>query len=183
MWVEFMSNFGEVAVMTLCCQNQRVHKAQLNYGQSPILFPCVIGKNGQTAFKREGDGKTPRGIFHPLYVYYRADKIPRPRTVLNITPIQQNMGWCDAREDRNYNRPVSLPYAASTESLWRDDDMYDLIIVLDHNQCPRIKGAGSAIFMHIAKKDYSGTEGCIALSKPHLTQLLEQLTPATKLMV
>ena len=84
-------------------------------------------------------------------------------------------GWCDAPTDRNYNRPVRLPYPASAERLWREDELYDVVVVLGHNDCPRTKGRGSAIFMHVAKPGYAPTEGCIALALPHLLRLLEHV--------
>ena len=89
-----------------------------------------------------------------------------------ITPVS---GWCDAPGDRNYNRQVTLPYPASAETLWRDDGLYDLVLVLDHNHRPRVQGAGSAIFVHVARPGHRPTEGCIALTRADLVQLLAHL--------
>lgn len=107
-----------------------------------------------------------------VQVLYRPDQGPRPSTRLPVRPIARHDGWCDAPVDRNYNRKVRLPYPASSERLWRDDRLYDIVVVLNHNQKPRRRYGGSAIFMHIARPGYSPTEGCIALSKPHMRRLL-----------
>lgn len=178
-----MSNFGELTCLTLYCQSKRKSKAVLKLTDSSHYFPCAIGKNGQTAFKKEGDSKTPLGIYHPLQVFYRPDRTFHPQTQLPVTTIKPSYGWCDQPFDRNYNRAVERPYPASSETLWREDNLYNLIVVLDHNQCPRVQGRGSAIFMHVAKPDYSPTEGCIALSEQHLHQILKHLTPKTRLKI
>jgi L,D-peptidoglycan transpeptidase YkuD (ErfK/YbiS/YcfS/YnhG family) len=116
-------------------------------------------------------------------VLYRGDRIPRPRTGLPIRSIRKSDGWCDAPADRNYNRAVQLPYAASIEHLHRADHVYDLIIVLSHNERPRVRGAGSAIFMHIARPGYSPTEGCIALSRQHLQHILALCRRDTRIVI
>jgi L,D-peptidoglycan transpeptidase YkuD (ErfK/YbiS/YcfS/YnhG family) len=94
---------------------------------------------------------------------------------LPVRAIRRHDGWCDASADRNYNRPVRLPYAASAERLWREDALYDVVVVLDYNKRPRVRGRGSAIFMHVARPGYAPTEGCIALARGHLLRLLERL--------
>jgi L,D-peptidoglycan transpeptidase YkuD (ErfK/YbiS/YcfS/YnhG family) len=108
-------------------------------------------------------------------VLYRADRVRRPATGLPVRPIAEGDGWCDAPADRNYNRPVQHPYPASAERLWRADHLYDLIVVLSHNGSPRMRGGGSAIFMHIARPGYAPTEGCIALRHEHLLRLVQRL--------
>ncbi len=183
MWVEFMSIFGDQRHFPLYNLNRSLSIARLTLGNSQLSFPCAIGRNGQTTLKREGDGKTPIGCWSPLMVFYRRDKISRPITSLPIEPVRKNDGWCDQPFDRNYNRGVKHPYPASAEQLWRHDNQYDIIIVLNHNQCPRIQNAGSAIFMHIAKPAYTPTEGCIALKETHLRQLLSYMKPSSKLIV
>jgi len=110
-------------------------------------------------------------------VLYRPDHVRRPRTALPVRAIRPRDGWCDAPADRNYNRPVSLPYPASAERLWRADALYDVVVVLDCNDRPRVRGRGSAIFMHVAKPGYAPTEGCIALARAHLLRLLERVGP------
>ena len=122
--------------------------------------------------KREGDGATPRGRFVIRHAYYRPDTAGRIGSALRLVPLHPAMGWCDAPGDRNYNRPVRLPYPASAERLWRDDGLYDVVIVLGHNDRPRVRGHGSAIFMHVARPGFLPTEGCIALKREHLRVLL-----------
>ena len=104
----------------------------------------------------------------------------RPRTSLPVRAIRRHDGWCDASADRNYNRPVRLPYPAGAERLWREDELYDVVVVLGYNDRPRSRGRGSAIFMHVAMPDYAPTEACIALARAHLLRMLERLhAPAT----
>jgi L,D-peptidoglycan transpeptidase YkuD (ErfK/YbiS/YcfS/YnhG family) len=135
-------------------------------------MPCALGRSGQRSNKREGDGATPLGQWTLRQVLYRSDRIARPRTGLPIKRIHKSDGWCDAPADRNYNRAVRLPYPASIENLYRTDGVYDLIVVLSHNERPRLRGAGSAIFIHIARDGYTPTEGCIALSRRDLQHVL-----------
>ncbi|MFV0297897.1 MAG: L,D-transpeptidase, partial [Hyphomicrobiaceae bacterium] len=111
---------------------------------------CAIGRSGTRAGKREGDGATPEGRWKMEYLLYRSDKIRRPVAPFLVSGIALGDGWCDSPDDRNYNRKVQHPYAASAERLWRDDDLYDLIVVLDHNQRPRTRNGGSAVFLHVA---------------------------------
>jgi L,D-peptidoglycan transpeptidase YkuD (ErfK/YbiS/YcfS/YnhG family) len=109
-------------------------------------------------------------------MFYRADRLVRPLGALPIRPIRPEDGWCDYPFDRNYNRFVRHPYPVSAEQLWRTDYLYDLIVVLGHNDVPRRRNAGSAIFMHVARPEYAPTEGCIALSKRDLRQVASHLT-------
>lgn len=178
-----MSNFGDLNVISLHSINRSKRVAKLQIGSSKRLIPCAIGRQGQTILKKEGDGKTPIGKWQPQKIYYRQDRIGRPISKLPINVIKKQYGWCDAPNDRNYNRPVTLPYKASTECLWRDDELYDLILVLNHNQTPRIKGKGSAIFIHVAKPGFPPTEGCIAIEKQALLRLLTYLDPLTKIII
>lgn len=135
-------------------------------------WPCALGAGGLRALKREGDGGTPVGRLRLCHVLYRPDRIGRPRTALPVSAIRPQAGWCDDPGDRNYNRPVTLPYRGRAERLWRDDGLYDLLVVLDHNERPRIKGRGSAIFLHVARPGHTPTEGCIALHRDHLLRLI-----------
>jgi len=140
-----------------------------------LRFPCTLGRAGCRARKREGDGATPIGQWRLRAVLYRPDRMRRPLTPLPVRAIRRHDGWCDASADRNYNRPVRLPYAASAERLWREDALYDVVVVLDYNERPRVRGRGSAIFMHVARPGHAPTEGCIALARGHLVRLLERL--------
>jgi len=127
--------------------------------------------------KKEGDGATPAGEFPLRYVWYRGDRIPAPETALPKRALDRTDGWCNAPEDPRYNQHVPLPCAASTEALWRDDNLYDIIVVLGFNDEPVIKGAGSAIFMHVARADYSPTAGCVALALEDLQEILRTVQP------
>lgn len=139
----------------------------------PWLLPCAIGFSGVSARKREGDGATPAGLMPLRQILYRAGRVPRPRSQLPVRLIQPNDGWCDAGNDANYNRQVRLPYPASTEALWRDDALYDIIVVLGFNDKPRSRSRGSCIFMHIASPGLTPTQGCVALSRENLLRLIE----------
>lgn len=141
------------------------------------VWPCAIGPAGIVADKAEGDGATPVGRFPIRRVLYRADRLPPPQTGLPVAALDPNDGWCDDPADPRYNRPVRLPYAASHERLWREDGVYDLIVVLGHNDDPPVPGRGSAVFLHIARADYAPTEGCVALSRDHLLTFLRLAGP------
>lgn len=136
------------------------------------VFPVTLGRGGIRADKREGDGGTPRGRFRLLRLWYRADRMPRPRSLFPIRKIRKDDGWCEDPRDRNYNRPVKLIPASGADRLWRDDHLYELIIELDHNTCPRIPYRGSAVFIHFARKDFTPTAGCVALKRGDLQKLL-----------
>lgn len=149
----------------------------------PLRLPCALGRGGSRVRKREGDGATPIGRWPVSGVLFRSDRSPRPRTGLPLQRIDRADGWCDAPDDRNYNRAVRHPYPASAERLWREDALYDVVVVLGHNQKPRVRGAGSAIFMHVARPGYLPTEGCIALRRDHLLRLLARLRPGAAVEV
>jgi L,D-peptidoglycan transpeptidase YkuD (ErfK/YbiS/YcfS/YnhG family) len=151
------------------------------FGRS--YLPCALGKGGARVIKREGDGATPIGTWIVRRILYRADHGPRPRTSLPVCPIRPDDGWCDAPLDRNYNRQVRHPYPASAERLWRSDRLYDIVVVLGHNDRPRRRGMGSAIFMHLARDGYRPTEGCIALSSRDLRRLVEQLRAGDRVRI
>ena len=145
--------------------------------------PCALGRGGITHFKREGDGATPAARLHPCAVFYRADRFHRPLTALPLAAITPADGWCDDPADRNYNRPVSLPYPGRHERLWRKDHLYDLLVVLDWNLEPAIKGRGSAIFLHLAGPHSAPTEGCIAVAPSAMHSLLRIMTRQTRIEV
>ncbi len=135
---------------------------------------CALGKTGviEAKLKREGDGKSPLGVWAIRRVLYRPDKGEAPQTRLPTRALERDDGWCDAPEDPAYNRAVKLPHPASAEQMWREDDVYDLVCILAHNDDPPISPLGSAIFLHLAKPGYSPTEGCIALSREDMLELL-----------
>ncbi|MTH97177.1 L,D-transpeptidase [Roseibium sp. RKSG952] len=148
-----------------------------------ITVPCALGRSGTTRFKREGDGATPAGRFELLNVYYRPDRGHRPQTQLPLEPVTPDHGWCDDPGHVRYNRPVDLPFMASHEKMWRGDRLYDIVVVLDCNMHPAVKGWGSAIFFHIAREDYRPTEGCIAVAPEHMRLILSRLGPGDDMVV
>ena len=125
------------------------------------MIECALGRSGLVHRKREGDGGTPTGRFRLLSRCFRADRGPFPRCRIAGTPITKNSGWCDDPDHAAYNRAVKLPFAGRHEVLWREDSVYDVIFVMDHNIQPRMKKGGSAIFFHIAQDSLTPTEGCI----------------------
>ncbi|MCE2716939.1 MAG: L,D-transpeptidase [Pseudomonadota bacterium] len=147
------------------------------------IFPCRVGRGGFSNNKKEGDGCTPTGSWQLLNVYYRPDKMPKPNTVLPVIEITQNMGWSDDPKDAAYNSCVKLPYAFSHEKLWRDDDLYDLFITIDHNTDPVVPGNGSAIFIHKLRPEGTPTDGCLALNDDDLKYLVETITPDTSWII
>lgn len=145
---------------------------------------CAVGSGGIAIKQREGDRITPAGRWPLRRALYRADRLEAPpKTVLPVEKIETDDAWCDIPGDPNYNRLVRLPYATLNERLWRDDNAYDVIVVVGFNDGPVIQGKGSAIFMHIASDDYKPTAGCIALSPGDLLEALAQLRGGDRLIV
>ena len=146
---------------------------------------CAIGRGGVIAApeKREGDGASPLGKWRLKRVFYRADRIDRPDTSLPTIPLKDSDGWCDAADHPLYNRPVTLPFLASHEKLWREDHAYDVIVELAHNDAPVIAGLGSAIFFHLAHDDGRPTEGCIAVSLEDMLRVLSRASSGTYLEI
>jgi L,D-peptidoglycan transpeptidase YkuD (ErfK/YbiS/YcfS/YnhG family) len=146
-------------------------------------WPVSLGRSGRSVLKREGDGVTPAGVWRMRAVLYRPDRSMRPRTGLPVRAIRSDDGWCDDACDRNYNRRVRLPYPASAEHLWRADALYDVVVVLGYNDRPRIRGRGSAIFIHLERPDRGPTAGCVAMAPQHLRNLLARLHRRSRLLV
>jgi L,D-peptidoglycan transpeptidase YkuD (ErfK/YbiS/YcfS/YnhG family) len=144
-----------------------------------LFFPVALGRAGILANKREGDGGTPRGRFRLKKLWWRADRITRPRTGLPVRPIGPTDAWSEDPADRRYNRPVRRRPGEPGDRLMRDDGLYDLIIEIDHNDRPRIAGRGSAVFIHVARAGFGPTAGCVALRRNDLLRLLEMLSPRT----
>lgn len=140
-------------------------------------YPCAVGKDGVVPQQdgREGDGKTPLGTYQIRYGLYRADRITLPQTELVFWRTRKEDGWCDAPNDPAYNRPVCLPHASSTEALWREDHIYDVIIVIGHNDSPPVAHMGSAVFLHVARENYAPTLGCVAISQQDMLTLIALL--------
>jgi L,D-peptidoglycan transpeptidase YkuD (ErfK/YbiS/YcfS/YnhG family) len=138
-----------------------------------LIFPCSIGKGGFSSSKKEGDGCTPIGTFALRECWWRQDKLAAaPKTGLTLRQTHEEDGWCDEPSSPHYNQPVKLPYSFSHERMWRDDDVYDIVVPMGYNDDPVIAGKGSAIFMHLARPNYEPTEGCVALAKADMLQLL-----------
>ncbi|MCC5995800.1 MAG: L,D-transpeptidase family protein [Oceanicaulis sp.] len=140
---------------------------------------AVIGRSGAIAaeVKREGDGATPLGAWPVRRALWRAGRLERPDTALVLDPIGPDDGWCDDPADPAYNRPVRLPWPGRCEVMTREDGLYDIVVVLGHNDDPAVPGLGSAIFLHCASPDYAPTEGCIAIARDDLVTLLALLRP------
>jgi L,D-peptidoglycan transpeptidase YkuD (ErfK/YbiS/YcfS/YnhG family) len=147
-----------------------------------LALRCALGRGGLSALKREGDGATPLARLRLLGGFVRPVSM-RMAARLPLREIRPDLGWCDAPGDRNYNRPVRLPYAASHERMWRADSLYDVCLVLDWNIRPRRRNAGSAIFLHLARPGYAPTEGCIAVSRADMRRLLPLVSNRTVLKV
>ncbi len=146
-------------------------------------FRCALGPAGIVADKREGDHATPAGRFALRRLLYRPDRLAPPVTGLPAIALSPADGWCDDPADALYNRQVRLPYPARHEALWRSDGLYDLIVVLGHNDDPVQPGAGSAIFLHVARGDFGPTEGCVALARSDLLTMLASAGPGDRVTI
>ncbi len=146
-------------------------------------IPCILGRGGIRSSKFEGDGATPAGCFEILYGFYRADRIRPVSTRIKMHPIKQNHGWCDDPCSPSYNRFVTLPTRWRHEKLWRDDHLYDICLVLNHNIHPRRQNRGSAIFFHLKPNDNKRTEGCIAISENQMRKILGRCDGQGKVVI
>ena len=146
-------------------------------------FKCALGKAGVGKKKIEGDNITPKGTFNIVKIYYRADRVKKMPSKFRLIKITKKMGWCDDPNSKDYNQLINLPTKYTYEKLYRKDNVYDLLIVLDYNIMPTIKNKGSAIFIHVARKNYKKTSGCIALKKNHLTKLIKAIKKGTKVII
>jgi L,D-peptidoglycan transpeptidase YkuD (ErfK/YbiS/YcfS/YnhG family) len=148
-----------------------------------LKFRCALGEAGIKKKKKEGDNVTPIGIFKIIKMYYRSDKIKNITTDIKKIKIKKNMGWCDDPSSDLYNQQIKLPNTYSHEKLYRNDNLYDLILVLNYNINPTKKYKGSAIFIHIANNSYKKTKGCIALKRKHLIELISKIKKNTKIKI
>jgi L,D-peptidoglycan transpeptidase YkuD (ErfK/YbiS/YcfS/YnhG family) len=140
-----------------------------------LKFKCALGKSGIGKKEKEGDNITPRGTFNVIKVYYRDDRIKKLSSKFKLIKITKKMGWCDDPKSKKYNQLIKLPTKYSHEILYKRENIYDLILVLNYNMKPTIKNKGSAIFIHITKKNYEKTAGCIALKKANLIKLINNI--------
>ena len=159
------------------------NRAQGWLAAGPQRIAVALGRGGIRADKREGDGGTPRGTFRLVRLWWRADRHPRPRSLLPTRRISPDVAWCEDPRARGYNRPFRRAHDQAGDRLWRDDRLYDFIVEIDHNARPRIAGRGSAVFIHVARPGLRPTAGCIALALPHLRWLLGRVGPRTRIVV
>jgi L,D-peptidoglycan transpeptidase YkuD (ErfK/YbiS/YcfS/YnhG family) len=146
--------------------------------------PAACGRSGVTSDKREGDGASPAGAYPLLRAFYRPDRVvPPPATGLPLAALHPDDGWVDDPGDRQYNRLVRLPYPAHHEEMWRDDGLYDLVVVIGYNLEPIVPGRGSAIFLHCASADFAPTAGCIAVARDVLLGLMPRLGPGSRITI
>ncbi len=148
-----------------------------------LKFRCSLGKAGVGKKLIEGDNVTPKGTFRIIKIYYRKDRIKNLYSHFKLIRITKNMGWCDDPRSKKYNQLIRIPSKYSHEKLYRDDSLYDLVMVLNFNMKPTIKKRGSAIFIHIKKDNYKKTKGCIALNKKNLLTLARMITKNTKVVI
>ena len=148
-----------------------------------FLYKCAIGKNGITNSKIEGDKCTPSGIYSIEKIYYREDRLSMPKLDFQTIPINKNFGWCDDIRSTYYNKFIKFPFTYSAEFLYRADDIYNIICIISYNINPIIKNKGSAIFLHVANSDYSGTAGCLALKQDDLIELLQNIDLDTRINI
>ncbi|MCH8861972.1 MAG: L,D-transpeptidase family protein [Proteobacteria bacterium] len=152
-------------------------------------YPCALGRGGvlPASRKREGDGASPAGLYPLLGLYYRADRLDLPEmrheSALPAQKIAPHLGWCDDPGCDSYNSAVNLPHPGSAESLMRGDSLYDLLVVLGHNQNPAVPGRGSAIFLHVARDDFSPTQGCVAIAREALLEILPELSAGAMMRI
>jgi len=148
-----------------------------------LKFKCSLGKSGIGEKKIEGDNITPEGTYQIIRVYYRKDRVKKIKAKIKLFEIKKNFGWCDQPNSKFYNRLIDIPNKLSHEKLYRKDNVYDVIIVLNYNMNPTIQYKGSAIFIHVAKRKFPPTKGCVAISKKNLLSLIEAISKKTKIKI
>jgi len=145
---------------------------------------CALGRSGILEGKREGDGGTPAGSYPLRNLFYRPDRRSAPVSGFDPMPIQKDFGWGDDPSDpETYNRLALLPLTTGHEPMWRDDPLYDYVVVIGYNDAPPVPGRGSAIFMHLAREGYQPTEGCVALCESDMVALLARIGPETTIEI
>ena len=154
-----------------------INKKYLTYKNYKVK--CSIGKRGIGHKTKEGDLITPKGKYTIKYILYRKDRVKKIQTKIKTIVIRNNMGWCDDPKSKSYNKLIRFPFTYSAEKLYRKDNIYDIILVLNFNTNPIYKNKGSAIFIHIAKKKFQSTKGCIAIAKIKLKELIKKIDNKT----
>ena len=149
----------------------------------PLTLPVALGRTGIKADKREGDGGTPRGRFRPRRLWWRADRLPQPRTLLPVRRIGQDDAWCEDPQGRRYNQAFRRSATEPGDRLRRGDGLYDMIVEIDHNTRPRVAGRGSAVFIHVVRPGFAPTAGCVALRVRDLKTLLSRINSKTRILI
>jgi len=147
------------------------------------VIPVALGRGGILTDKREGDGGTPRGVFHPVRLWWRGDRHPRPRTGLPMRRIAAADAWSEDPAERRYNQPIQIKDGEPGDRLMREDHLYDFIIEIDHNTRPIIRGRGSAVFLHLARDHFAPTAGCVGMTRGAMLRLLARLGPQTRIVI
>lgn len=155
---------------------------------SRLIWPgggcrCALGRGGRRRDKREGDGATPIGTYSLRRVHFRPDRVARPKTRLPLRALTPNDGWCDDPQDARYNTLIPLPSPVRHETMWREDHLYDLVVEIGYNDAPAIPNKGSAIFLHVVRTDFNPTQGCVAIPRDELAQLVDLLEPTSRLVI
>ena len=158
-----------------------VNKKYLTYKN--YKAKCAIGKRGIGNKRKEGDLITPQGNYKIKYILYRKDRIKKIQSRIKKIVIKKDMGWCNDSRSKNYNKLIKLPFAYSYEKLYKKENIYDIILVLNYNMDPIIKNKGSAIFLHIANKKFNATKGCVAITKGAFIKILPLITKKTHLFI
>ena len=158
-----------------------INKNYLTYNNYKVK--CALGKRGIGNKRREGDFITPRGNFKIKYILYRKDRIKRIQSKIKKIIIKKNMGWCDDPLSKNYNKLIKIPSEYNYEKLYKKDNVYDIILVLNYNMNPVVKNKGSAIFIHVTKANYKKTEGCVAIKKVHLLKIIKEIKKNIKIKI
>jgi L,D-peptidoglycan transpeptidase YkuD (ErfK/YbiS/YcfS/YnhG family) len=158
-----------------------INKNYLTYNNYKVK--CALGKRGIGNKRREGDFITPKGNFKIKYILYRKDRIKRIQSKIKKIIIKKNLGWCDDPLSKDYNKLIKIPSEYNYEKLYKKDNVYDIILVLNYNMNPVVKNKGSAIFIHVTKRNYKKTEGCVAIKKIHLLKIIKELKNNTKIKI
>jgi L,D-peptidoglycan transpeptidase YkuD (ErfK/YbiS/YcfS/YnhG family) len=148
-----------------------------------LAFRCALGRGGVSPAKIEGDGTTPVGSFPIRKLFYRPDRVRGLVCRIPVLPMSPSDGWGDDPGDAAYNRQVTRPYPGRHETMWREDAIYDLVLVIGHNDDPVVPGKGSAVFLHLAQPDYAPTDGCVAFARADFVALLGAMEPATNIVI
>tara|TARA_A100001015_G_scaffold3024_1_gene4065 strand:+ start:2428 stop:2925 length:498 start_codon:yes stop_codon:yes gene_type:complete len=157
-----------------------INKNYLTYNK--LKVKCAIGKKGIGWKRKEGDLITPQGQFKIKCILYRKDRV-KISTKLKKKVIKKNMGWCDDPKSKQYNKLVKLPFNYRHEKLYKKENVYDIILVLDYNMRPVKKNKGSAVFIHVVKNNFKKTEGCVAIKINSLKKLIKEINPSTKVNI